>query len=64
MKAKLQGSKHLEDDLRVQFNEAVAEVSRLKKEAEKVIIKKNEEVNILKNTIKANKVDNKNCAVS
>ena len=58
LKAKLQSSKHSEDDLRTKFDAAVLEVSRLKEEAEKVIIKNDKEVNIVKEALKASKEDN------
>ena len=54
----LEASKQLEDELRAKLDAAEVEVSRLKKEAEEVIIKKNEEVNILKKAMKASKEDN------
>ena len=56
LKAKLQASKHVEDDLSDKLDAAVVEVSRLNKEVEK-LIKKNEEVKILKKAMQASKED-------
>ena len=56
-KAKLNTSKHLEHELQTQLDAATLEVSRQKKETEKVISKKNDDINILKDAIKASKVD-------
>ena len=53
VKAKLQASKHLEDKLRAKLDAATEEVNRQKEEAEKVIIEKNDGVNMLKNEIEA-----------
>ena len=60
LKVRLQTSKHAEDELKAQVDVAVGELNGYKEETEKVIVRKNDEIENLKNSIKASKVDKEN----